>query len=87
MYRVNHIMRTINEMSSYTPHMKVNRISERLSKLQKLSFCISIISFFLLSIIALTYGPFDTKNNLSFISVLSLYFINVIVGVAYLSVP
>ncbi|HHO9746228.1 TPA: hypothetical protein ACRZFB_003684 [Escherichia coli] len=87
MYRVNHIMRTINEMSSYTPHMKVNRISERLSKLQKLSFCISIISFFLLSIIALTYGPFDTKNNLSFISVLSLYFINVIVGVVYLSVP
>ncbi len=71
MYRVNHIMRTINEMSSYTPHMKVNRISERLSKLQKLSFCVSIISFFLLSIIALTYGPFDTKNNLSFISVLS----------------
>lgn len=46
MYRVNHIMRTINEMSSYTPHMKVNRISERLSKLQKLSFCISIFLFF-----------------------------------------
>ncbi|SQQ93399.1 Uncharacterised protein [Escherichia coli] len=46
MYRVNHIMRTINEMSSYTPHMKVNRIAERLSKVQKISFCISVISFF-----------------------------------------
>ena len=44
MYRVNHIMRTINEMSSYTPHMKVNRIAERLSKVQKISFCISVIS-------------------------------------------
>ncbi|KAE9666532.1 hypothetical protein [Escherichia coli] len=87
MYRVNHIMRTINEMSSYTPHMKVNRITERLDKLQKISFCISIFSFFLLAVIALTYGPFDTKNNLSFISALSLYFINVIVGVTYLSVP
>ncbi|EFB1475336.1 hypothetical protein ABDB92_004717 [Escherichia coli O13/O135:H23] len=87
MYRVNHIMRTINEMSSYTPHMKVNRITERLDKLQKISFCISILSFFLLAVIALTYGPFDTKSNLSFISVSSLYFINIIVGVTYLSVP
>lgn len=87
MYRVNHIMRTINEMSSYTPHMKVNRIAERLSKVQKISFCISVISFFLLAIITLTYGPFNTKSNLSFISALSLYFINVIMEVTYLSVP
>ncbi|WP_244596303.1 hypothetical protein [Escherichia coli] len=87
MYRVNHIMRTINEMSSYTPHMKVNRIAERLSKVQKISFCISVISFFLLAIITLTYGPVNTKSNLSFISALSLYFINVIMGVTYLSVP
>ncbi len=87
MYRINHIMRTINEMSSYTPHMRVNRIAERLSKVQKISFCISIISFFLLAIIALTYGPFNTKSNLSFISALSLYFINIIMGVTYLSVP
>ncbi|WP_096941892.1 hypothetical protein [Escherichia coli] len=87
MYRVNHIMRTINEMSSYTPHMKVNRISENLKKVQKVSFFISILSFFMLTIISLTYGPFDTKNNLSFISALSIYFINIIVGFTYLLVP
>lgn len=86
MYRVNHIMRTINEMSSYTPHMKVNRIAERLSKVQKISFA-SLLFLFLLAIITLTYGPFNTKSNLSFISALSLYFINVIMGVTYLSVP
>lgn len=87
MYRVNHIMRTINEMSFYAPHMKVDRNVERLSKLQKISFCVSIVSFSLLAIIALIYGPFDTKSNLSHISALSLYFINVIMGIVYLLVP
>lgn len=48
MYRVNHIMRTINEMSSYTPHMKVNRIAERLSKVQKYLFASLLFLFFFL---------------------------------------
>ncbi len=47
MYRVNHIMRTINEMSSYTPHMKVNRIAERLSKVQKYLLHLCYFFFFL----------------------------------------
>lgn len=87
MYRVNHIMRTINEMRLYTPHMKANKMMDRLSKLQKISFRISIISFLLLAIIALTYGPFDTKSNLSFISALILYFVNITACVTCLSVP
>lgn len=62
MYRVNHIMRTINEMSSYTPHMKVNRISENLKKVQKYHFS-SLFFLFMLTIISLTYGPFDTKTT------------------------
>lgn len=87
MYRVNHIMRTINEMNFYTPHMRVDRFTGYSNKLQKISFCILLVSFYLLVVTALIYGPFDIKNGLSFTSALSLYFVNIIAGGVYLLSP
>ncbi|EPO9567874.1 hypothetical protein ACUINF_004210 [Escherichia coli] len=80
MYRVNHIMRTINEMNFYTPHMRVDRFTGYSNGLQKISFCILLVSFYLLVITALIYGLFDIKNGLNFTSTLSLYFVNIIAG-------
>ncbi|KUS82059.1 hypothetical protein AWE77_21500 [Escherichia coli] len=87
MYRVNHIMRTINEMNSYTPHMKVNRISEHSKKLQRFSFYISIASIAALSFIALMCILFNNKNNFIFIIALFFYLINVMGSIIYLLAP
>ncbi|WP_244601079.1 hypothetical protein [Escherichia coli] len=87
MFRVNHIMRTINEMSFYTPHIKLNKFTDYLFRLKKISFCITLVSFYLLIVMAFIYGPFEIKNGLGFISALSLYFATIIAGGFYLSVP
>lgn len=87
MYRVNQIIKTVSEMNSYAPYKNINNKSRLLKKVQVHSFLISLLSLFLMVILALVYKVSNLPKDPFILPSLFLYVLNSLAGIIYLFTP